>query len=35
MSDTYITDEIRAWLDVEREIAVSPPISENDMSHLT
>ena len=31
MSDTYITAEIRAWLDVERDIAVSPPISENDI----
>lgn len=31
MSDTYITTEIREWLDVEREVAVSPPISENDI----
>jgi len=31
MSDTYITAEIREWLDVEREIAVSPAIGENDI----
>jgi hypothetical protein len=31
MSDTYMTAEIREWLDVERDIAVSPPISENDI----
>ena len=31
MSDTYITDEIRQWLNVERDVAVSPPISENDI----
>ena len=31
MSETYITDEIRAWLKVERDVMVSPPISENDI----
>jgi hypothetical protein len=31
MSDTYITEDIRRWQDVEREMAVSPPISENDI----
>ncbi len=31
MSDTYITEEIRQWLNVERDVVVSPPISENDI----
>jgi hypothetical protein len=31
MSDTYITEDIRQWLGVERDVAVSPPISENDI----
>lgn len=31
MSDTYITHEIRQWLDVERDVVISPPISENDI----
>ena len=28
MSDTYITAEIREWLDVEREVAISPSLRE-------
>lgn len=28
---TYITDEIRQWLNVERDVRVSPPISESDI----
>lgn len=31
MGDTYITEEIRSMLDVERDIMVSPPISANDI----
>lgn len=31
MSPTYITDDIRQMLNVEREVAFSPPISESDV----
>jgi hypothetical protein len=31
MADTYITEDIRKWLDVERDVVVSPPISESDI----
>lgn len=31
MSDTYITEDIRHMLHVERDVMVSPPISENDI----
>ncbi len=31
MGDTYITEEIRRMLNVERDITVSPPISANDI----
>ncbi len=31
MSDTYITEEIRSMLNVERDIMISPPIAENDI----
>ena len=31
MSDTYITEEMRRMLNVERDVMISPPISENDI----
>lgn len=31
MPDTYITDDIRSMLNVERDVLISPPISENDI----
>ncbi len=31
MVDTYITDEIRSMLNVERDVMVSPPIEANDI----
>ena len=31
MSDTYITEEMRSMLNVERDVMISPPISENDI----
>ena len=31
MADTYITDEIRRLLNVERDVLVSPPISASDI----
>lgn len=31
MTDTYITDDIRSMLNVERDVLMSPPISENDI----
>lgn len=31
MGDTYITDEIRSMLNVERDVMVSPPISASDI----
>lgn len=31
MTDTYITDEIRSMLNVERDVLMSPPISESDI----
>jgi hypothetical protein len=31
MPDTYITDDIRSMLNVERDVLISPPIGENDI----
>jgi hypothetical protein len=31
MGDSYITEDIRRMLNVERDVMVSPPISENDI----
>ncbi len=31
MADTYITDEIRSMLNVERDVLVSPPLSASDI----
>jgi len=31
MTDTYITDDIRSMLNVERDVLLSPPISESDI----
>lgn len=31
MGDTYITEELRSMLEVERDVAVAPPISESDI----
>lgn len=31
MANTYVTEDIRKWLDVERDVMVSPPISESDI----
>lgn len=31
MTTTYITEDIRSMLNVERDVMVSPPISENDI----
>ena len=31
MGDTYISEEIRKMLDVERDVMISPPISESDI----